>query len=50
MDELYELDNDPYEQPNLIDRPEARDTRQQMQAELQRLNEQTRYAVPVQTP
>ncbi len=39
MDELYDLDNDPYEETNLIDRPEARDTLQQMQAELRRLIE-----------
>jgi N-acetylglucosamine-6-sulfatase len=44
MDELYDLDNDPYEQTNLIDRPEARDTLQQMQAELRRLIEHTGYA------
>jgi N-acetylglucosamine-6-sulfatase len=44
MDELYDLDNDPYEQTNLIDRPDARDTLQQMQAELRRLIEHTGYA------
>ena len=46
MDELYDLDNDPYEETNLIDRPDARETLQQMQAELQRLLEQTRYVAP----
>jgi arylsulfatase A-like enzyme len=46
MDELYDLDNDPYEETNLVDRPDAVETLQKMQAELQRLIEQTRYAAP----
>ena len=43
MDELYDLDKDPYEETNIIDRSDARETLQQMQAELRRLIEQTRY-------
>ena len=50
MDELYDLDNDPYEETNLIDRPEARQTLQQMQVELQRLIEQTGYAMTPSHP
>ena len=46
MDELYDLDTDPYEETNLIDRPDARETLQQMQAELQRQLEQTQYKAP----
>jgi N-acetylglucosamine-6-sulfatase len=49
MDELYDLDKDPYEETNIIDRSDARETLQKMQAELQRLIEQTRYAAPVPT-
>ncbi len=45
MDELYDLDADPFEETNLIGRPEARDTLPRMQAELKRLLEQTRYPV-----
>jgi hypothetical protein len=45
MDELYDLDKDPYEE-RIIDRPDARETLQQMQAELRRLIEHTRYAAP----
>ena len=44
MNELYDLDNDPSEETNLIDRREARDTLQQMQTELRRLIKQTGYA------
>jgi N-acetylglucosamine-6-sulfatase len=47
MDELYDLDRDPYEQSNIIDRSEARDVLQQTQAELQRLIEQTRFIAPL---
>jgi hypothetical protein len=43
MDELYDLDKDPYEETNIIDRSDARATLQQMQAELRTLMEQTRY-------
>ena len=46
MDELYDLDKDPYEETNIIDRSEARETLQKMQAELRRLLEETRYAAP----
>ena len=46
MDELYDLDKDPYEQTNIIDRSVARETRQKMEAELRQLIEQTRYAAP----
>ena len=49
MDELYDLDKDPYEETNIIDRSDARETLQKMQAELQRLIEQTRYAAPAPT-
>ncbi len=47
MDELYDLDTDPYEETNIIDRPDARHTLQQMQAELGHLLEQTHYEAPV---
>jgi hypothetical protein len=43
MDELYDLDKDPYEEANIADRPDARETLRQMQAELRRLMEQTRH-------
>jgi N-acetylglucosamine-6-sulfatase len=43
MDELYDLEADPFERTNLIERPAARDVLQQMQAELQRLLEQTQF-------
>ena len=43
MDELYDLEADPYEESNLIERPEARDALEQMRSELQRLLEQTRF-------
>jgi N-acetylglucosamine-6-sulfatase len=46
MDELYDLDGDPYEETDIIDRSDARQTLQRMQAELQRLIEQTRYGAP----
>ena len=46
MDELYDLDKDPYEETNIIDRSDARETLQKMQAELHRLIEETRYAAP----
>jgi N-acetylglucosamine-6-sulfatase len=42
MDELYDLEQDPYERTNIIDRPDASATRQAMQAELRRLLEETR--------
>jgi N-acetylglucosamine-6-sulfatase len=43
MDELYDLEKDPYEETNLVDKPEARETLLQMQGELKRLMEQTGY-------
>jgi N-acetylglucosamine-6-sulfatase len=46
MDELYDLDRDPYEERNIIGRSDARETLQQMRAELQRLIEQTGYVAP----
>jgi hypothetical protein len=46
MDELYDLATDPYEEANIIDRSDAHGTREQMQAELRRLIEQTGYASP----
>jgi N-acetylglucosamine-6-sulfatase len=49
MDELYDLDKDPYEETNIIDRSDARETLQKMQAELQRLIAETRYAAPAPT-
>ncbi len=49
MDELYDLDTDPYEETNIIDRPGAQETLQKMKAELQRLIEQTSYAAPAPT-
>lgn len=49
MDELYDLDKDPYEETNVIDRSDAREALHKMQAELQRLIEQTRYAAPAPT-
>ena len=52
MDELYDLDKDPYEEANIIDRSDARETLQKMQAELRRLTDETRYpaAAPAVTP
>ena len=47
IDELYDLDKDPYEETNIINRSDARETLQQMEAELQRLLDQTRYAAPL---
>jgi N-acetylglucosamine-6-sulfatase len=42
MDELYDLEADPYELTNLISKPEAREVLGQMQGELTRLIESTR--------
>ncbi len=42
MDELYDLEADPYEMTNLIAKPEAGELRQQMRAELQRLLDETK--------
>lgn len=41
MDELYDLQADPYEMSNIIDSPEATDVLEEMQAELARLLEET---------
>ena len=46
MDELYDLEKDPYEERNLVDRADARDTLLRMQGELRQLMEETRYPVP----
>ena len=46
MNELYDLEADPYEETNLVDRADAKATLDQMQAELKRLIEQTRYIPP----
>src|SRR5262245_11648169 len=43
MDELYDLEADPYEETNLVDRPEARSTLDAMRAELGRLLKQTKF-------
>jgi N-acetylglucosamine-6-sulfatase len=40
MDELYDLEADPYEETNLVGSPTARDTLLQMQTELRRLLDQ----------
>jgi N-acetylglucosamine-6-sulfatase len=45
MDELYDLESDPFEETNLIDRPEARETLTRMQSELRRLLDQTRFSI-----
>ena len=41
MDELYDLEADPYELTNIIGKPEARELLPQMQSELQRLLDAT---------
>jgi N-acetylglucosamine-6-sulfatase len=48
MDELYDLETDPFEETNLIDRPDAGEVLQRMQAELKSLLEETRF--PAETP
>ena len=42
MDELYDLQADPHELANVIAKPEARETLKQMQAELQRVLDETK--------
>ena len=42
MDELYDLESDPHELSNLVAKPEARETLAQMQAELQRVLDETK--------
>jgi N-acetylglucosamine-6-sulfatase len=46
MSELYDLEADPYEETNLVDRPEGKPALEQAQAELRRLIEQTGYTPP----
>ena len=41
MDELYDLQADPYELQNVIGKPESRPTLRRMQDELSRLLEET---------
>jgi arylsulfatase A-like enzyme len=42
MDELYDLEADPHELSNVIAKPEARETLERMQAELQRVLDETK--------
>jgi arylsulfatase A-like enzyme len=44
MNELYDLEADPYEERNLVASPAARPVLDRMQAELQRLMVETRYS------
>jgi N-acetylglucosamine-6-sulfatase len=46
MDELYDLEVDPYEEANIIGRADARETLLRMQSELRRLLEQTKFTAP----
>jgi arylsulfatase A-like enzyme len=46
MDELYDLDADPFEKTNVIEQPAVRPMLQQLQSELQRLLADTRYPTP----
>ena len=41
MDELYDLESDPYEITNVIDAPESQERLEEMKAELRRLLEAT---------
>ena len=43
MDELYDLEADPFEETNLAGHLEAQETMQQMRGELRRLMEQAHY-------
>ncbi len=43
MDELYDLEADPFEMTNLVARPEAAPVLQQMRGELQRLLDETKW-------
>jgi N-acetylglucosamine-6-sulfatase len=43
MNELYDLQTDPYERRNLIDAPDARSVLERMQSELRRLKAETDY-------
>jgi N-acetylglucosamine-6-sulfatase len=49
MNELYDLETDPYEEHNLVGNPAARPMLDRMQSELQRLLEETKY-VPSANP
>lgn len=49
MDELYDLEADPYERTNLIAAPAGRELLPQMQAELQRLLVETGFREPAST-
>ena len=42
MDELYDLEADPFEETNIIGRPDAGGTLERMKSELRRLLEQTK--------
>ena len=46
MDELYDLERDPYEETNLVGQSDTRDTLAHMQRELRRLMDETRYPAP----
>jgi N-acetylglucosamine-6-sulfatase len=48
MNELYDLESDPYEERNLVDDPAARAVLQRMQSELERLMTETRFPSAVQ--
>ena len=51
MDELYDLESDPYEERNAIADPAARAVLERMQSELQRLMAESRYeGAPVAPP
>ena len=43
MDELYDLEADPFEETNIIGRPDASGTLERMKSELRRLLEQTKW-------
>ena len=43
MDELYDLEADPFEETNIIGRPDASGTLERMKSELSRLLEQTKW-------
>jgi N-acetylglucosamine-6-sulfatase len=50
MNELYDLESDPYEERNLIDAPDAAALRASLQAELERLLEATSSPAPPTAP
>ena len=49
MNELYDLEADPYEERNLMGALDARPVHERMQAELQRLLSETRYESRLQS-